>query len=65
MVMAFRMKKALLEKFEQHFGPLRAKREELARNLDYVEQVLREGAERANAEAAKVLQAARVAVGLG
>ncbi len=57
-------KKALAEKFEAHFGPLRAKRDELARNLDYVEGVLRAGAERARTEAQKTMQKARQAVGL-
>lgn len=57
-------KKALHEKFEAHFGPLRAKREELARNLDFVNDVLRRGAERARAEASATLRRARAAMGL-
>jgi len=57
-------KKALLEKFEAHFGPLRAKREELAKNLDYVEGVLRDGATRARVEAEKTIKKARQSVGL-
>jgi tryptophanyl-tRNA synthetase len=57
-------KKALAEKFEAHFGPLRAQRDALAKNLDYVEGVLRAGAERARAAAAKTLKRARAAVGL-
>ena len=58
-------KKALLEKmFERHFGPLRARRAELAANPDYVEKVLRDGAARARAEASATLAAARHAVGL-
>jgi len=57
-------KKALAEKFEAHFGPLRAKRDELAKNLDYVEGVLRAGADRARAEARQTLKKARQAVGL-
>lgn len=57
-------KKALAEKFEAHFGPFRAKREELARNREYVEDVLRHGAERARAEATATLHRARQAVGL-
>ena len=57
-------KKALAEKFEAHFGPLRAKRDELAKNLDYVESVLRDGAARARAEAQKTVKKARQAVGL-
>ena len=58
------VKKALAEKFEAHFGPLRAKRDELAQNMDYVEDVLRQGAERARAEARVTLVRARKAVGL-
>ncbi len=57
-------KKALHEKFEAHFAPLRARREELARNLDHVNDVLRRGAERARAEASATLRRARVAMGL-
>jgi tryptophanyl-tRNA synthetase len=57
-------KKALLEVFEETFAPFRAKREELAANPDYVEQVLRDGAERARAAATATLDKARKAVGL-
>lgn len=57
-------KKALLEKFEQHFGPFRQRRQELASQPDYVEQILRDGAVKAKAEAAAVLKKARRAVGL-
>ncbi len=57
-------KKELLELFEARFAPLREKREELARNPDAVEAVLRRGAERARAEAVKTLKRAREAVGL-
>ena len=45
------VKKALFEKFEAYFAPFRKKREELQKNLDHVEAVLRKGAERARAEA--------------
>ena len=58
------VKKALAEKYEAYFGPLRAKRDELAQNMDYVEGVLRQGAERARAEGLKTLKKARQAVGL-
>lgn len=57
-------KKAVAELFEVQFGPLRAKREELAKNMDYVEQVLRDGAARAKAVADVTLKKARAAVGL-
>jgi tryptophanyl-tRNA synthetase len=58
------VKKALFEKFEAHFTPLRKKREELQKNTDHVEAVLRKGAERARAEAVNTLKKARQAVGL-
>ena len=57
-------KKALHELFEAHFGPIRAKRQELEKNLDHVESVLQKGAERARVEARKTLKKARQAVGL-
>ncbi len=57
-------KKALFESFWETFAPLRARREELANNLDYVEEVLRKGAERARNEASLTLLRARKAVGL-
>lgn len=57
-------KKALFEIFKETFGPFRAKREELTKNLDYVEEVLKKGAERAREAASVTLTKARVAVGL-
>ncbi|MCL1920558.1 MAG: tryptophan--tRNA ligase [Kiritimatiellaeota bacterium] len=57
-------KKALLAVFEEVFAPFRAKRDELAANPDYVEQILRDGATRARAAATVTLDKARRAVGL-
>lgn len=57
-------KKALFEIFKETFEPFRTKREELAKNLDYVEEVLKKGAERAREAASVTLTKARVAVGL-
>jgi tryptophanyl-tRNA synthetase len=57
-------KKALLNIFKESFEPFRVKREELAGNLDYVEEVLKKGAERARATAAETLDKARTSVGL-
>ena len=57
-------KKALYAIFEESFAPFRARRAELQANPDYVEAVLRKGAERARAEAAKTLDKARRAVGI-
>jgi tryptophanyl-tRNA synthetase len=58
------VKKELLEELDSFFGPMRAKREELANNMDYVEEVLRKGAMKARETAAPVLDSARRAVGL-
>ena len=57
-------KKALADHFEAHFAPLRAKREKLAGNPDYVEDVLQGGARRARAAARETLDRARAATGL-
>lgn len=58
------LKKALFEHYWNHFAAARAKRAELAANLDYVNQVLADGATRASEVAAKVLARAKVASGL-
>jgi tryptophanyl-tRNA synthetase len=58
------LKKALFEQYWNCFAAARRKRSELAGNLDYVQQVLQDGATRAAAEARKVLQRAKVACGL-
>jgi len=53
------LKKALFEHYWNCFAEPRKKRAELAANLDYVESVMKDGAERAKRVAAKVLQRAR------
>jgi tryptophanyl-tRNA synthetase len=58
------LKKALFEHYWNYFAPFRAKRAELAANLDYVNQVLVEGAQRARMVGGAVLQRARKASGL-
>ncbi|RXK55594.1 tryptophan--tRNA ligase [Oleiharenicola lentus] len=58
------LKKALFEHYWNFFAPYRAKRAELAANLDYVDKVLREGADRARAVAAKTMARARQNCGL-
>ena len=58
------LKKALFEHYWTTFAPARARRAELAANLDYVHQVLHEGASRARAVAVKVLERAKTAAGL-
>jgi len=57
-------KKELLAKINEHFAPMREKRAELEKDMDFVEEVLRNGAEKARAETRKTLHAARKAVGL-
>jgi tryptophanyl-tRNA synthetase len=49
------LKKALFEHYWNHFEPYRVKRAELAANPDYVEKVLRDGADRARAVASKTM----------
>jgi len=58
------LKKALFEGYWQYFAKARAKRAELASNLDQVEKVLIDGAARASEVARKVLKRARIACGL-
>ncbi len=58
------LKKALFEHYWNHFAPYRARRAELAANLDYVNQVLVDGAQRARTVGGAVLQRARKACGL-
>ena len=58
------LKKALFESYWSHFAAARARRAELAANLDYVRQVLAEGAGKARSLAQKVLNRAKVAAGL-
>jgi tryptophanyl-tRNA synthetase len=58
------LKKALFEHYWNYFAAARAKRGELAANLDYVTGVLADGAARARALAQLVLKRAKVASGL-
>jgi tryptophanyl-tRNA synthetase len=57
-------KKLLLEKIDAYFAPARAKRKELMAHPDKVEEVLRNGAERARAEARRTMALVREAVGM-
>lgn len=57
-------KQGLLAKIETYFAAPRAKRKELASNLDVVEEVLRKGAQRARAEAQATMVRVREAVGM-
>jgi tryptophanyl-tRNA synthetase len=58
------LKKALFDAYWTFFAPMRAKRAELMANLGYVNQVLAEGASRANLVARLVLHRAKTACGL-
>lgn len=58
------LKKALFEQYWNYFAPAREKRAELAANLDHVESILKDGAQRAHQVADKVLSRARKACGL-
>src|SRR5205085_10803398 len=58
------LKKALFEHYWNYFAAARARRTELAANLDHVEAILREGQQRARAVASVVLKRARKASGL-
>ncbi len=58
------VKKELLAALTDYFAPCRQKRAELVKNLDYVHEVLRKGAERANAVASETMAKVRHAVGL-
>ncbi len=59
------VKKRLFELIMEYFAPYRAKRAELEKNRDYVDEVLASGAERARRVARKTLSKVRRAVGLG
>ncbi len=59
------VKKDLLRRLLEHFGPMRERRAELTKRPDEVEAVLAEGARRARALGQPVMAAAREAAGLG
>ncbi len=58
------LKKALFEHYWSFFASARAKRAELAANLDYVNNVLADGAAKARAKAREVVDRAKLAAGL-
>lgn len=57
-------KKRVVELLHEYFRPYRARRAELEQNLDYVRQVLKDGACRAGAVAEQTMDKVRKAVGL-
>ncbi|HKA07800.1 MAG TPA: tryptophan--tRNA ligase [Gemmataceae bacterium] len=56
-------KQMLLTKIDTYFGPFRERRKKLAADPGYVEDVLRDGAKRARAEAVKTMELVREATG--
>jgi tryptophanyl-tRNA synthetase len=58
-------KKTLLAKILDYFGPARARREELARDPDAIEDLLLSGAKRARENAAPLMDEVRAAAGIG
>lgn len=59
------VKKDLLARLLDHFGPMRERRAELAARPEEVEDILRDGAARARRLSAPVFEAVRAAAGLG
>src|ERR1051326_2792192 len=57
-------KKQLFAKLWEYFEPMRKRREEILKDPGYIDAILKRGAERANAEADKVMKRVRAAVGL-
>ena len=59
------VKKRVVELMIDYFRPYRDKRQELQNNVDFVKEVLKDGAQRASAVAAETLEKVRKAAGLG
>lgn len=59
-----KIKRYLNEVLEAELSPIRKRREEYAANLDYVDQVLKEGSARANKVANQTLKEVRDAIGI-
>ena len=58
------LKKCVTEAVNEHFAPIRARREELVQDMDYVKDVLHEGNRRANEVAEATLAEVREAMGM-
>ena len=58
------LKKYVTESVNEHFAPIRARREDLVQDMDYVKDVLREGNRRANEVAEATLAEVREAMGM-
>jgi tryptophanyl-tRNA synthetase len=57
-------KKELFEAIKEFFGPMRERREELEKDRDYVEKVLKEGGEKARAVAIETIKEVKKVTGL-
>lgn len=58
------IKKLLLEEFLNYFAPFRAKKAELIQNMDYIYELRKQGAEKANRVANEVLEEVKKAIGI-
>ena len=58
------LKRFVTDAVNTYFAPIRERRAELARNMDYVKDVLHEGNRRANEIAEKTLAEVREAMGM-
>ncbi|MCJ7472526.1 MAG: hypothetical protein MUP02_06950 [Actinobacteria bacterium] len=58
------VKQAIFDRFMEIFGPARARRRELDSQPDYVEEVMRRGAEKARAVTRPLVREVRDAVGI-
>ena len=61
---AGQLKRVVTEAVNEYFAPIRARREELARDMGYIRDVLRDGNARARAIAASTLDEVREAMGM-
>jgi tryptophanyl-tRNA synthetase len=58
------VKQAIFDTFMEKFGPARARREELAKQPEYVDSILRRGAEQARAVGLPLLREVRDVMGI-
>ena len=58
------VKKAIFDKFMEKFGPARARREQLLKQPEFVDQILKRGVEQAHSIALPLLRQVRDAVGI-
>jgi tryptophanyl-tRNA synthetase len=59
-----KIKRYLIDVLEAEFGPIRARREEFAKDPDAIMQMLKEGSEKAQAVAAETLAEVKRAMGI-